>query len=33
MKNGGKLPGDQENELTLVDVRRYKQFAKVALST
>mgnify|MGYP003574942496 FL=1 len=23
------VPGDQENELTLVDVRRYKQFAEL----
>lgn len=23
------LPGEQENELTLVDVRRYKQFAEL----
>jgi hypothetical protein len=23
------VPGDQENELTLVDVRRYKQFAQL----
>jgi hypothetical protein len=23
------VPGDQENKLTLVDVRRYKQFAEL----